>query len=107
MAVQSAFASAFHNQLVSNAVRNGIGGLLGTALLLLVPLAICARCLWRSPPGEGKDAAMGVAFCTCMVVSSFSTEIVDLKFAASFYAVMTSIFCAASLAAGAARARRR
>jgi O-antigen ligase len=97
MAVSAAFSSAFHNQLVSNAVRNGLGGLLATAALLLVPLAICARGLRRSAAGGGKDVAMGFAFCACMVVSSFSTEIVDLKYAASFYGVMTAVLCAAAL----------
>jgi O-antigen ligase len=97
MAVQAAFSSAFHNQLVSNAVRNGIGGLLSTAALLFVPLAACARRLRRSVRGSGKDVMMGLAFSICMVVSSFSTEIVDLKFAASFYAVMVALFCAAAL----------
>jgi O-antigen ligase len=97
MAVEAAFSTAFHNQIVSNAVRNGIAGLLGTAALLLVPLAICARGLRRSAPNAGKDVLMGFAYCACMVVSSFSTEIVDLKFAASFYAVMVAVFCGAAL----------
>jgi O-antigen ligase len=93
MAVDSAFASAFHNQMITAAVRNGIAGLLGTAALLLVPLAICIRGLRRAGANAGKDVLMGLTYCACMVVSSFSTEIVDLKFAASFYAVMVAVFC--------------
>ncbi|HEY0823477.1 MAG TPA: O-antigen ligase family protein [Ramlibacter sp.] len=92
-AVQSAFESAFHNQVVSSAVRSGAGGLVSAALLLLVPLAICLRAV-RQPENRGNaDAAMGVAFFTTLVVSSLSTEVVDLKFMASFYATMTALFC--------------
>jgi O-antigen ligase len=97
-AAAMAFKSGFHNQIVSNAVRTGAGGLLATVALMLVPLLICARSVRRSGPGEGKDALMGLAYCTCLVVSSLSTEVVDLKFAASFYAVTTAIFCGAALA---------
>ena len=97
-AVEAAFSSAFHNQVVSSAVRNGIAGLLAAAALLLVPLLVCARGLRRAGPGAAKDAAMGVAFCACLLVSSLSTEVVDLKFAASLYAVMVALFCGATLA---------
>ena len=96
-AVAYGFRSAFHNQVVSNTVRSGIGGLLATLMLLLVPLLICARGLWRGAPEARKDAMMGLAYCTCVAVSSISTEVVDLKFAASFYAVMTAVFCGAVL----------
>jgi O-antigen ligase len=98
-AVAYAFESAFHNQIVSNTVRSGIGGLLATTALLCVPLLVCARGLRRGPPAARKDAMMGLAYCTCLVVSSMSTEVVDLKFAASFYAVMTAALCGATLGA--------
>lgn len=97
-ALQGAFGSAFHNQIVSNAVRNGIPGLVATAALLLVPLLVCARALARGAAGQRQDAAMGMAFCTCLFVSSLSTEVVDLKFAASLYAVMAAVLCGAALA---------
>lgn len=96
-AATRAFESGFHNQVVSNAVRTGVGGLLATAALMLLPLLICARALRRGRPGGDKDALLGVAYCTCLVVSSLSTEVVDLKFAASFYAVMTAVLCGAAL----------
>jgi O-antigen ligase len=96
-AVARAFESGFHNQIVSNAVRTGVGGLLATTALMLVPLLICVRSLRRGRPGGHKDVLMGLAYCTCLVVSSLSTEVVDLKFAASFYAVMTAVLCGAAL----------
>src|SRR5262249_40399261 len=42
-AVHTAFGSAFHNQIVSGAVRHGLAGGLAAALLLLVPLVVYAR----------------------------------------------------------------
>ncbi|MBL0424838.1 O-antigen ligase family protein [Ramlibacter alkalitolerans] len=96
-AIAYALRSGFHNQIVSNAVRTGIGGLVATAALMVVPFLICARALYRASPAARKDAAMGFAYCTCLLVSSVSTEVVDLKFAASFYAVMTAVLCGAVL----------
>lgn len=96
-AVESGFTSAFHNQVVSSAVRSGVGGLVSAALLMLVPLAICVRGIRQQGCRESTDAAMGVAFFTCLLVSSLSTEVVDLKFMASFYAVMAAVFCGALL----------
>jgi O-antigen ligase len=97
-ATKLAYHSAFHNQIVTNAVRTGVGGLLATAALLLVPLAICTRSLLRDGPRVRPEAAMGFAFFACMLVSSMSTEIVDLKYMASLYAVMTAVLCGACLA---------
>lgn len=96
-ALKIAYGSAFHNQVVSSAVRSGVGGLVAAALLMLVPLAICVRGIRQQGSRESADAAMGVAFFTCLLVSSLSTEVVDLKFMASFYAVMAAVFCGALL----------
>jgi len=97
-AIEFGFRSGFHNQVVTTAVRSGIGGALATLALLLVPLLVCARGLRAgSAPAARRDAMMGLAYCTCVVVTSISTEVVDLKFAASFYAVMTALFCGAVL----------
>jgi O-antigen ligase len=102
--VAQAFGAGFHNQVVSNAVRMGIGGLLATTALLLMPLLVCWRACRKGPAAVQGDALMGLAYCTCVLVSSVSTEVVDLKYAASFYAVMTAAFCGAVLAARGERA---
>lgn len=98
-ALTAAFRSAFHNQVVSNAVRSGIGGLLATLALLLVPLTICVRQLRHATGAARENAAIGFAYTVCIVVSSMSTEVVDLKALASLYAVMTAVLCGAALAA--------
>jgi O-antigen ligase len=95
-ALEGAFHAAFHNQVVSNAVRSGIGGLLATLALLLVPLAVCARQLRRDGRITRENAAIGFAYTLCMVVASMSTEVVDLKALASLYAVMVAVLCGAA-----------
>jgi hypothetical protein len=45
-----------------------------------------------------ENAAMGFAYTLTILVSSVSTEVVDLKSLASLYAVMTAILCGAALA---------
>ncbi|MEJ6023163.1 O-antigen ligase family protein [Ramlibacter sp. PS4R-6] len=98
VAVKAALQSGFHNQIVSDAVRHGIGGLFATVALLLVPLVVCLRALGSTSAVTRRNAAMGTAFFTCVFVASFTTEVVDLKYMASLYAVMAAIFCGAALA---------
>jgi O-antigen ligase len=96
-ALEGAFHSGFHNQVVTHAVHFGIGALLATSALLLVPLVICARQFGRAVGVSRENAAMGLAYTLCMVVSSLSTEVVDLKALASLYTVMVAVLCGAAL----------
>ena len=96
--IRLAFNAGFHNEMVSNAVRFGIGGLLSAALLLLGPMTIFAC---RSKSGDTvqkANALLGLIFTICFFVSSFSTEVFDLKYMASFYAILISLLCASAIA---------
>lgn len=96
--IRLAFNAGFHNEMVSNAVRYGIGGLLSAALLLLGPMAIFA---WRSKSDDvvqKANALLGLIFTICFFVSSFSTEVFDLKYMASFYALVIALLCASTIA---------
>lgn len=97
-AVRIAFDSAFHNQIVSDAVRHGIAGGLAAALLLLVPLVVYVRGLRFGDAAARLNASLGIAYGACIFVSSFTTEVVDLKYTASLYALVTAALCAGSLA---------
>jgi O-antigen ligase len=97
-AIKTVLQSGFHNQMVSDAVRHGAAALVATAALLIVPLAICLRALGSASAITRRNAAVGTAFFTCFFVASFSTEVVDLKYMASLYAVMTAILCGSVLA---------
>lgn len=97
-AVASAYQGAFHNQIVSNAVRMGLPGLLATTALLVTPVCIAIRGLRSRQLRTRRVAELGFAFGVTMLVSSLSTEIIDLKFMSSFYAAMTAVFVGAVLA---------
>lgn len=95
--IRLAFNAGFHNEMVSNAVRYGICGLLSAALLLLGPMAIFA---WRSKSDDvvqRANALLGLIFTICFFVSSFSTEVFDLKYVASFYALLIAMLCASAI----------
>ena len=96
----TAFRSGFHNEVVTNAIRSGIFGLLSSAALFIVPFAVFVRKL-KSEAAFGKakaNAVIGATFVVCMFVSSLSTEILDLKYTASFYALMIALLCGSTLA---------
>ena len=96
--MSTAFGSAFHNQVVTNAVRHGVLGGVAAFLLLAVPLGVAARQLSAADEPARRAAAMGLAWSIVLVASSRTTEVVDLKYTASLYALMTALLCGASLA---------
>ena len=82
----------FHSEIATNSVTFGILGLIYTLLLFFAPLALFIRSwsLGKNP----QLCAFGVAYILCALVSSLSTEIFALKFAASFHAVFMACICA-------------
>lgn len=97
--VQAAYEAGLHNQVLSNAVRLGVPGLVATLLLLLTPLYICASRLRDANRGVARNAAIGMAYSVTMLVSSLTTEIVDLKYTASLYALMVAVLCGSVMGA--------
>lgn len=97
-ALNYAYASAFHNQVVSDAVRHGLLGGLAAALLLVVPLVAYGRGLRRGDAAARCNAALGIAYGAVIFAASFSTEVVDLKYTASLYALLTAVLCGGALA---------
>ena len=41
---------------------------------------------------------MGIVLAVCVLVSSLSTEVFDLKYTASYFSLMLALLCASSLA---------
>jgi O-antigen ligase len=95
--IRLAFNAGFHNEMVSNAVRFGIGGLLSSALLFLAPLFIFIHHSASSSVIQRSNALLGLVFATCFFISSFSTEVFDLKYMASFYALTIAMLCASAI----------
>lgn len=98
-AIRMSLQSGFHNELVTQAIRSGVGGLLSAAALFFAPLWVCFRQM-RSPIAAHRGNALaGLILVLGLLVSSFSTEVFDLKYTASFYALMVALLCGSALAA--------
>lgn len=96
-AIRTALTSGFHNELVTNGVRYGMLGLVASASLFLVPLVIFLRVLKSQKNTNRANALMGCVFVICIFISSISTEVFDLKYMASFYAMMVAMLCGSAL----------
>lgn len=81
--------AGFHNDYVANAVRYGIGGLVATVGIFLMPLLFFAYCL-RYKKAESYALA-GIGYILIQSVSSLSYHVLDFKFMASFYALMIAL----------------
>lgn len=92
-----AFNAGFHNEMVSNVVRFGIGGLLAAATLFFIPMALFVRQSGSDSRVQQANALLGLVLTICFVISSLSTEVFDLKYMASFYAVMVTMLCASAI----------
>lgn len=93
---EAPYGALFHNEFTTNAVKSGIWGVISTALLFFVPLAIFIS-YWKRGISPNL-AALGVAYVICELISSISTEVFNLKFTASLYAVMISVLLGSILA---------
>ena len=82
----------FHSEIATNSVTFGVLGFIYTLMLFFAPLALFVR-TW-SLGVNPRLCAFGVAYILCIFVSSLSTEIFALKFAASFHAVFIACICA-------------
>lgn len=92
-----ALHAGFHNELMTNAVRSGIWGILSTLALFIVPMVIFVRAI-RSPDRDRvANGTMGLVFMICQIVSGMTTEVFNLKFTASFSAIFIAALCGASI----------
>ncbi|PKO62855.1 MAG: hypothetical protein CVU24_02105 [Betaproteobacteria bacterium HGW-Betaproteobacteria-18] len=97
--LRMAFTAGFHNEIVTNAIRYGVAGLVASAMLFVVPLFVMLRQMRSVSPVQRANALVGVVFTICVLISSMSTEVFDLKYTASFYALTIALLCASSIAA--------
>ena len=97
-AIYTAFNSGFHNEIVTNAIRSGIFGLAASMALFAVPFAVFIRKLKSDDRTSKANAVIGITFVICMFASSLSTEVLDMKYMASFYALSVALLCGSTLA---------
>lgn len=88
-----ALTAGFHNEITANMVRSGIWGLISSVAIFLIPALFFMRHLSSRLPKQRNVALMALAFLTCEFVSSLSMELLNLRYAASFYGLMIAIFC--------------
>ena len=89
------FGAGFHNEFTTNAVHYGVWGLISTALVFFVPLAIFLNAYRRRI--NSQIALIGIAYMICELASSMTTEVWNLKFTAALSALIISALCGLAL----------
>lgn len=83
-----------HNEILANALRSGVFGLVSTVGLFFLPLAV----FWRgqaSTTGEAFVAnCLGLTTVVAFFVFGITLEVFNLKFCASFYGFLIAVFAA-------------
>lgn len=90
----TALTAGFHNEITANMVRSGIWGLISSVMLFMIPAWFFMRNMYAKHACQRNVAFMALAFLICQFVSSLSMELLNLRYAASFYGLMLAIFCA-------------
>lgn len=82
-----AFASLFHSEWTTQAVRFGLLGFFGVFLVFWIPMKFFYE-LAKSNGNGLKIGCMGLAYMTCQLVASLSDEVFNSKGATTFGAVI-------------------
>jgi O-antigen ligase len=91
-----ALTAGFHNEITTNAVRAGVWGLISSLAIFLVPLLFFARVVLQG--GAGSTVAfLGFCYVVMEFIAGMSTEVLNLKFTATFYACMLALWLAATI----------
>jgi O-antigen ligase len=83
-----AFRTGFHNEIVTNMVRSGIWGVLASVALFFMPFACFVKGLRSQSALVRNHALIALSYLICVLISAMSTEVFNLKFTASFHALM-------------------
>ena len=83
--------AGFHNEILTNAVHFGLFGLIASICVFLVPFIFFYRNRNHTNQSVKFLSIQGLSFVTMMFVSSLSTEVLSLKFCASFYGFMIAV----------------
>lgn len=88
--------AGFHNEFFTNGVRSGVWGLLSTALLFFVPIALFVKA--SRFDNQRRLASFALVYMVCILVGGMTTEVFNLKFTASLHALLIAGFCGSVLA---------
>lgn len=87
----------FHNEIMTNCVRSGIWGALSSLILFFVPTVVFSKALFMQRGHVSAYGLWGLSYLLCLLVSAMSTEVFNLKYTASFHALMLSFLMATTL----------
>ncbi len=88
----------FHSEIMTNAVRSGIWGVFSSLMLFMVPSVIFMRAFLSQNGVIRKYGVYGLTYVLCIFITSLSTEVFNLKYTASFHALMLSALMGTTLA---------
>jgi len=92
--LRMAFNSGFHNEIVTNTIRYGVAGLVSSISIFVIPLVLFFDRIQSEDSNQKANSLVGIVFTICFFISSCSTEVFDLKYMASFYALTITMLCA-------------
>jgi O-antigen ligase len=82
------YNTGFHNEITTNMVRSGIWGLLSSCMLFFIPAVFFISRLHATSTPVRRLALLSLGYLICVFVSGMSTEVFNLKYTASFHAIM-------------------
>lgn len=83
-----AYDAGFHNEIATNMVRSGIWGLFSSIAIFAVPAAFFIKYIKIGSEKQRSFALIGICYVSVTFVSGLTTEVLNLKFTASFYALL-------------------
>ena len=86
--------SGFHNEFITNAVRSGIWGIASVLCIFIIPFIYFVKRIYDKP---NKYALVGISFLIMEFTSAMSTEVLNLKFTATFFAIFLACLIASSM----------
>ena len=83
-----------HNEIMQNALRSGVFGLVSSLLMFIVPAVVFYRGTRSQIPSVRAAGLVGLCYIVAVFCFGLSTETFNLKYTVSFYALMVSTLAA-------------
>jgi O-antigen ligase len=97
-ALQSYFSGAgVHNEFLQAMMRMGVVGLASRVLIYVVPLCIFIAAARSVTPRVRQNGYLGLVVVVGYVTAGLTSEVTNLIYAASFYALLVAVFAAGAL----------
>jgi O-antigen ligase len=86
-----------HNELMQNMMRMGVWGLVSRLMLFLVPLVVLIRATRTTAPQQRTAAYLGLCVVVGYLTAGLTSEVFNLIYASSLYALLVSALTAAAI----------